>query len=562
MLKITTAINNRIPTANLIFRNEDNKGVNLIYFPEYPNQGANFINLYRKKNYWDYNVVPAAFTFLGKKVLTNNYFKTLRTKIPQLRTQRKFLKVNKEMQSSVVDLTPLSEEFSSFIKTRSRKQTIETFFELVNSLAVDSLNTTGKKAYLIIDSNNTDEKSLAEALFYLSRLNGNRFRGYSIEGIIAYGNNRFWPLTINDKDNSGEFFKLNTNIMNRFFKEVHSFEAEQAPVDKDEEIKTTRKEVQALYDLHQSSKKKATSVVQSDISKKDEELAENPLETIRHIVNGNPYLKGKNLENKLHNLFELTDKEKVEKELKKQEIPAGLTKKDQKIISDIDKDIKKLNQKYNGVINVDANVVNKTADNYYDPINIIGFNDFHAYNRQSTEFDENLDEAMVDLIKSLEKDKTLNIKVLSIKPVITDTFKDRFKTFKIKIQHKDFGHTKPYTVQFHVPYPAQGKYLKIGGNNFIATNQFFPRPVLKVKPNMVRVYTHYSTVAITLKGHTISESVDFAKLTDDFAKKLRSAKKLERPEEKIDKEEAQFIIDKYGLPANMNPDLLINMEIK
>jgi len=566
MLKISTVIKNKIPTSNIMFRNDKNIGANLIYFPEYSidDKGIQFIQKYRKKNFWDYILIPPAFNFLGKKVFTNVYFKDAKKFIPQIRIQKKFMRAQKEQQSVIVDLTPLSELFSNLIKTRSKRQTMESFLTLVDSFAKDSKTTSpDKEVYLIIDNNDVQTDTFAETFLYYSRMIQNKIRLKNIDGVVFIGSGRYWPITTIEEDKDGPYLKINMNIITRFFKEVHNQNITQEEVNPDEEILNIKNDIDILHNLNSLRKKslraETSSKVQSD------ELNEHPIEAIKHILNTSKVVKGKTIEEKLKYVYNkhssiITKEQSDSKDNKVKEKIDKTVQKNSKSIEEISSEIKELNKKYNGVITVNPKSVASATNTYFDPLKIIGFNDFHAYGRQSSEFDQNLDEAMYDLIKSLESDPDLKIKILGISSEITDNYKDRFKTFKIKIQHKEFGNTKPYTVKFHIPYPAQGKYLKLNSGNYIMTNQFFPKPVIKVKPNIVRVYTHYSTSAITLKSHGITEQKNQGDILINFKKKLEGLKKI-KSSNNYTKDEIDFFKEKYNIPKSVPNDIFFDVEM-
>jgi len=557
VLKVSTFFQNKITTPNLIFRDEENKGTNIIYYPELGSSGIDFINKYRKKNYWDYVVIPQAFMFLGHKVYPNNYYKDFKKNIPMIRIQRKFIKTHNQLKSIVVDLSPLSDNFAAFSKSRSKKQTTESFFRLIEQFALDS-KITGKKVYLIIDNTTGDQKEMVDSLFYMARLNGNKLRIKEIDGIILYGARKFWPLTILESDKDGQYFKINVNILTRYMKEVHGEEKEDIQTPEDA-IQRTKETVKALYKVHQDKLKRSTSSL-SGIAKTSDQIEENPLELIKNEVQSNSHLKGKSFEEKLNNLFkEKPTPDQVKKgatESKKmdRDIP--------KIVKEISNELNELNKKYNGSVDLNESTVLKSRKSFYNPFNIIGYKDFNAYNKQDTEFGDILDQSIFDLIKSIEKDKDVDIKVLSIKTDITDTNRDRFKTYKIKLKHNGFGHEKPYTVSFHVPIPSKGKYIKLGGNDWIMINQFFPKPVIKVAPEMVRVYTHYNTAAIFIKTHALNSDNDIKDLINNFGSSLKRTKKLKSKPEPLANEKSQYIIDKYNLPEFINPEVFVNMEIK
>jgi len=559
MLKISTFFKNKITTPNLIFRNNENAGVNIIYYPELGSTGVDFINKYRKKNYWDYVVIPQAFMFLGHKVFTTTYHRDFKKNIPMIRIQRKFIKVNSPLKSVVIDLTSLSNNYAAFSKSRSKKQTTQAFLDLVEQFAIDS-KTTSKETYLLIDNTLGDQKEMVDSLTYFSRLNSNKIRLKNIEGILLYGNRKFWPLTIKESDKDGEYFKINMNIMARYMKEVHG-EEEKEIIKPEEKIDITRETVKLLYKVHKDKLKRSTNSI-SGISQKTDNIEENPLELIKNEVESNKHLKGKSFEEKLSNLFKENKSTPNKPNSKKAPGASNPESKIPQVVNNISDDIKKLNKRYNGTIELNESTVLKSRKSFYNPFNIIGYKDFNAYNKQDTEFGETLDQSIFDLIKSIESDKELGIKILNINTVITDTNRDRFKTYKIKLQHKSFGHEKPYTVSFHVPVPSKGKYIKLGGNDWIMINQFFPKPVIKIAPEMVRIYTHYNTASVFIKTHALNSDQDIKELVNNFGQSLKRTKKLKTPLETLEKEKAQQIIEKYNLPQYLNTEIFINFETK
>ncbi len=561
MLKISTMFKNKIPTANLIFKNEDNEGINLLYYPELPNRGTGLINLYKKKSYWDYVIIPKVFSFMGLKILTNAYYKDFKKEIPQVRIQRKFMKNGQETRSVMVDLTSLSEDFAALAKSRSKKMLMETFFTLVEQFSHDNEVNTGKDFYIVVDGDNTNQKDMISSILYYSRLNNNKLRIAGVDGIVLYGNRRFWPMTISESDKDGKYLKVNINVLARYMKEVHLEDIEEVDETPEESLENTKKIVESLYKVHIGRKTTTAAKMFTDEAKKgDDTLEENPLEMIKAEVNQNPHLEGKNFEQKLSNLFKEEKVEKIASEKGK-----GKGKQEPKIpkmIKTINENLEELNRQYNGVKTLNETTIDKNANSFYKPLNIIGFKDFHAFDKQKTEFGENLDQAMFDLIKSIETDKELNIKILNIKTSITDTYQDRLKTYKIKVQHKGFGYKKPYTVSFHVPIPSKGKYLKVGGNDYIMVNQLFSKPVVKVNPKMVRMYTHYSTCAVHLKHHAINDSDGVDALMESVADTLKYGKKLIKKPEILTKEEIEELKAKYDLPEFMNNDIFVNLSIK
>jgi hypothetical protein len=117
-------------------------------------------------------------------------------------------------------------------------------------------------------------------------------------------------------------------------------------------------------------------------------------------------------------------------------------------------------------------------------------------------------------------------------------------------------------VSFHVPIPSKGKYLNLGGNDWIMINQFFPKPVIKVAPQMVRLYTHYGTAAVILKTHALNENEGLSEMVDNFGQSLKRTKKLKKAQEKMTPEKIDNIVQKYNLPEFINSNIFTNFEIK
>ncbi len=441
---------------------------------------------------------------------------------------------------------------------------MDAFFTLVEQFAIDNKENTGKEFYLVIDGNNCDQKDIIQSILYYSRLSGNKLRLKEIDGIILYGNNRFWPMTTKDSDKEGPFLKVNINILARYMKEVHLEDIETVDETPEESVESTKKIVEQLYKVHIGRKTVTATKMFTDHAKKGEDvLEENPLELIKAEVSQNKNIPGKTFEQKLSNLFKEPEETKDSKDSKGTKDSKKKTEsRIPKMIKTINKNLEELNRDYNGVKTLDESIIERNANSFYKPLNIIGFKDFHAFDKQKTDFGKNLDQAMFDLIKSIEADKELNIKILNIKTSITDTYSDRLKTYTIKLQHKDFGYTKPYTVKFHVPIPSKGKYLKVGGNSYIMTNQLFSKPVVKVNPKTVRLYTHYSTCAIHLKHHAINDEQGVDAMMESVADTLKYGKKLVRKPEIMTKEEIIDMKAKYDLPEFMNPDIFVNLSIK
>ena len=207
--------------------------------------------------------------------------------------------------------------------------------------------------------------------------------------------------------------------------------------------------------------------------------------------------------------YEIAKDIKIYQEENKSEI---LNTKTTELISKLTEQEKLLVKKYNGTVFLDdikearSNSFLASGKRLFNPDPIVGLTEFNGYKKQETEFENNLDNAIEDLIKSLEKDKDIGIKVLNIKSEIKDNNKTRFKRFSVQIQHSNFGKTfkGKYSFTLDVPYPADGKYIKFGGNDYVMVNQLFNKPIQKVNNQLVRLYTHYNTTSVTLKSTALN----------------------------------------------------------
>ena len=105
---------------------------------------------------------------------------------------------------------------------------------------------------------------------------------------------------------------------------------------------------------------------------------------------------------------------------------------------------------------------------------------------------------------------------------------------------------QPYVVKFKVPYPVKNKYFKLDGNTYIMINQFFSKPIMKVKPNLVRLYTHYSTLTVSLKNHKLSETQSLDNIFKEISKLLKA--KITWNSSKNIENGLSTICEKFDLP--------------
>jgi stress response protein YsnF len=102
----------------------------------------------------------------------------------------------------------------------------------------------------------------------------------------------------------------------------------------------------------------------------------------------------------------------------------------------------------------------------------------------------------------------------------------------------------------------------LGGESYIPISQFYPKPVLKVSPKRVRVYTHYSTCSIHLKNHAMNDKDGVEEMLTGMAERLKAKKKLKKKPEVMTTEEIEDIKNRYDLPNIINNNIFVNFELR
>ena len=337
-------------------------------------------------------------------------------------------------------------------------------------------------------------------------------------------------------ENSGNYIKINRMVWN-MVKKLYSGEMDT----KDINAKTKPDDSQKILGFKEPKTIDTILKVGDDIRKMVyEQPKDSPLKVtsdIKKYIEGNPVLsdlEGESFNEKLQSLYygiahaeklqnqrglqkveNPEEEEKINKilELDKEKFKDKnqsevLNKQTIELISKLTEEEKLLIKKYNGTVFLDEikegmeSSFNQSGKRLFNSDSIVGLTEFNGYKKQETEFKSNLDNAIEDLIKSLEKDKEVGIKVLNIKSEIKDNNKTRFKRFTVTIQHPNFGQTYKgkYSFNMDVPYPKDKKYIVFGGNDYVMVNQLFNKPIQKVNNQLVRLYTHYNTTSVTLKS--------------------------------------------------------------
>jgi hypothetical protein len=559
------------------FKNiQEATGINLIYmsdnndinYSDKAKNGNTFLQKYLAKAYFQYVVIPMNFTFYNRRVQFNKYFKYLKGGVgSKLRILRKFnvTKSDIKIKSVFYDLTALNENYNILIQQSHMKGVTE-FLSLIENIAHEAKGTYYQRdTFVLLDIEDFGDRTIIQDLAQYARINNGIYNKTDIQGILVRVDGRFYPLTVQQdiKDNNGNLDRnkhslgLNYAVYNKV-KEIRVM-LDKKEITKDiakennlEFIKSTETKVEnttgAKKNVYRSLERRLDEIhkVQKEVRKSaiiDEEKQREInvlIDKAQNTVMKSKELKGKGIEAKTEEL------------LKKPEFA-----KYKKVIEDI----KNINLKYNGAIKIDKDLIKKSSETYYDSTKATGIETYTAYNKQQTEFNEVLDEAMFDLFKGIEQDKEAGIQVQGLKIGFEDNYKSRFKIYKIKLKNTKFGYEKPYYIELKIPYPVNGKYLKLDGNNYIMTNQFFPHPIIKVQSSVVRMYTHFSTAAVELKGTILNKNSDFKKLKDEFLKNLTAVKKLKSTKD-LSSENIQKIKDDFNLPSNLNDGLIFNIEIK
>lgn len=272
----------------------------------------------------------------------------------------------------------------------------------------------------------------------------------------------------------------------------------------------------------------------------------------KEFIEGNPSLhdlQGKNFKEKLQNLLlsvKHAEKLQSNQSLKSQvglknSTTDGITyepltkemenevkiqdKNVTKLIDEMSVAEQELLKRYNGTLFL-KNMQERTnfGIRSFNPDNIVGLKEFNGYDKQAQEFYNNLDENITDLVNSLTKDSDINIKIHKIESILKDDNKTRYKEFNVQISHPNFGQTfsGKYTIRFKIPFPVEGKYLKIGGNDYVMVNQLFNKPVQKVNAHLARLYTHYNTTSVTLKNSKLNGSYGLANIEKETVVGLKN----------------------------------------
>jgi len=506
----------------------------IIYIPEIPNSGKNFINKYRKRGVFNEVLLLPNSQLLNKKSINAQYIKDFKKLNPNVKIVPKFKNFVKG-RANIIDMTPYMELYYILGLSLSKFKVTFELFKIINQLIKEN---DIDNAYIFLDTNNENHLFL-DTLYKIFRKGGFKIKTEllnvdSIFGLIQ-NDSIYDVFNLANKKEDELLFK--PNLFNLLLKELNIEEQETKT---DEEIKKEVKEnIKNISEKILSDKKIKT--LKTEI--KNGEMKVNLESSIDEIyqeiskINFQEDLKNKSIEEKLNYLFQNEKDTKLKNKIKE--------------VIDY---LSEINKEYNGSIKLNKDLIKKSSNSYYNPLDIIGFDDISVYDKQRTAFGESLDKSMFDLFKTIEEDKDAGIKILNIDVDIEDTNKSRFKIYKLKLKNTKFGSKNIYELPIKVPYPIKGKYLKMDGVNYIMINQFFPKPLLKIQPNLVRLYTQFSTFSVTLNSHKFNGNDDLDHVLDEVIKLNKAKVDFVDDFDKLDK-----ISEKFNFNLEMN---LINKKIE
>ena len=489
------------PLSDVRF-NVKNEETNLIFIPESDSDIKNFLKL-GQKIFFDQITIPGIITnFVGKKISSQKHYLDMKKEMPAYKYNR-VPGDDKEGSANIFDMSGMTNEISKLLKSRSKKLVFNELIKLFNSVSK-------QRDTVLFIYNDSSSSVFLELIQYISLLSGNIKT--DMTGIVYYFNGKYYPIgkpvTIKDTN----YIKINKDVISLILKNIQRLDNGEDSHDEiltDDDISNNLKALRAEVN-------ELTKSIGIDNDKKIN------MNKIKELVLNNEHLTG----NFVERLKALYNEEK--------DTP----------IDELDQHTKDINRKYNGNIVVDIK-----SNDPVDPMKIVGMKELGNYNKQEKELNENMDENIKDLLEStLLADKDLNIEIKGIKTKIVDNFNDRYKEYIVKIQHKNIGNStnRPYEIKFRVPIVVQGKYTRIGGNNYIMINQLFSSPISKVSPHLVRFYTHFSVTSVTLKSTHLSAERDFKDIESKFVQNLKSIKAIETTN--FSNELKDEIIENYNIP--------------
>lgn len=568
---LTQFINSKSP-GHLHLYDAINGGVpsplNIIYF------GNEIIQKEFIQNSEQY-IRPSKFSFLGKTILSTFNLLLNNTKSDPIVMGRAQPILKKAQNKPIVfDISGVYNTFTQSFNSYPKNRVKDSLELLLNSIVKDfNIKAPNRKNILLLTEENikigttSHIDSIISFLRYLVvfKLPLNVL---NLDAVIFYNssNNLFYPLTLPEHKvgNKNNILTFNNTMLIRLIKDINPnikdllVDEHLNPESKEEQtlninknITDDKKEINDLLNkidqLDEIIKSDDSSIAVSTTQEK-----EKLVQQIKDISSKYP---GAEISDKLKYIFsnDNASDNKVIVETKPKTISKETPVSEHQQVVDT---IERINQVYNGAIlfkDIEPNLVKQV----FQPGNIVGLEEISSINKQKTEMFEKMDENIRDLTEAFSQDPDIKIKVLDIKSKLVETNKDRFIEYSVKIQH-DYGIAtkKPYNIIFRVPAPIDDKYIKIGGNNYIMIQQLFPKPIQKVSNTVARLYTHYNTTSVILKGSTL-ETKDFKAIEKEFIDGLVSSRLLTRSNiEDIDIKTKEKLME-YGCPLSIT-DLQYN----
>lgn len=517
-------------------------------------------------------VKPAKYNFLGKTILSSfSSTSLLNKKMKQdpLITGRSQPILKKAQNKPIIfDISGLYPTFTQSFNTYPKNKVKDGLELLLNSITNDfGIKAPNRKNILLLTEENikigtgSGIDSIIGFLRYMVifKLPLNVTH---LDAVVFFNskNNLFYPLTLLShvsKDSKISTLTFNNQILIRLIKDIqpntkHIIDEHLNPESKEESkirldlnITADKKEINDLL----NTMDKLDTIINSDDSEVLKSTTQEKEKIIQQIKDISSKYPGDKISDKLKYIFNTDSDNKIIAESTPKTISktgaASTASEHQQIVDTIER----INQVYNGAVlfkDIEPNLVKQV----FQPGNIVGLEEISSINKQKTEMFEKMDENIRDLTEAFSQDPDIKIKVLDIKSKLVETNKDRFIEYSVKIQH-DYGIAtkKPYNIIFRVPAPIDDKYIKIGGNNYIMIQQLFPKPIQKVSNTVARLYTHYNTTSVILKGSTL-ETKDFKVIEKEFIDGLVQSKLLQKSNiQELDTETKEKLLE-YGCPLS------------
>lgn len=531
------------------FKDIHNIPLNIIYLHDI-NDNSLFPNEFAVAS--EFIVSPIKFNFLSKVVKKPDNIKPFSGA-----NSSKFIPIIKKAlsKSIIFNMGILYPYLMDSFKIYSKQKVLDELTSLLNTIIKDlKTKNPERKNILILQDDNIKEiknittiNSLLILIKYISQFNIN-LELNDIEAIVYYYDQKFYPLTFPIKKDEIQqnnpsikkpfiFNKLIIdNLIKLRLKELKQLSSEalhNIDLNTDEEDLEYFKEDDRnkINNLSERLNKKLTNIEKEDIEIE-----------IKNILQKYP---GKDIREKLEHLFKPVIKIN---EKKSQDDKSKTIKKIQ-----LDKIIVNDNQLGSNSKHLDINDIHGLlTKQVFDPLTITNLKSISNVFSHQIEFSTNMDKNIKNIAKVFEANPKLNIKVLDIKSKLVDDYKNRYIEYSMKIQH-NYGRAtnKPYNIIFRIPALVNEKYNRLGGNNYIMAHQLYPKPIQKVNNTTARLYTHYNTTSVILKGSKLDNKsiLDIEqKIFDDLiASKILNKNNLI----KITTEEKELLME-YGCDSSVS----------